>query len=104
MRKPWSISTTVRSPERLREFLRVLKHLEGQEFDEDNQIKYQILLIKERIYKPTNIPRRYNEYFEESPKSLEMPIPYEVAETIFNAQDYPPILPKSRKHSWKGYC
>ena len=43
MRKPWSISTTVRNPERLRDFLRVLKQLEGQSFDTSNQIKYQVL-------------------------------------------------------------
>jgi len=30
MKKPWSISTTVRNPERLRHFLRVLKRLEGK--------------------------------------------------------------------------
>lgn len=28
MRKPWSISTTVRNPERLRDFLKVLQQLE----------------------------------------------------------------------------
>jgi len=33
MTKPWSISTTIRNPERLRDFLMVLKTLEGQEFD-----------------------------------------------------------------------
>jgi hypothetical protein len=52
MKKPWSISTTVRNAERLREFLRVLKKLEGQNFNTDNQIKYQVLLIQERLYKP----------------------------------------------------
>ena len=31
MKKPWSISTTVRNPERLREFLQVLKMIEGAE-------------------------------------------------------------------------
>ena len=63
MRKPWSISTTVRNPERLRDFLRVLKQLEGQSFDTSNQIKYQVLLIKEHIYKPLNIPVDYRKYY-----------------------------------------
>jgi len=45
MKKPWSISTTVRNPERLRDFLNILKKLEGQEFSKENQIKYQVLLI-----------------------------------------------------------
>jgi hypothetical protein len=44
----WSMSTTVRNPERLVSFLRVLKELEGVNFTEDTQMKYQILLIKKR--------------------------------------------------------
>ena len=89
MRKPWSISTTVRNPERLRDFLRVLKQLEGQSFDTSNQIKYQVLLIKERIYKPLNIPVDYLKYYEEP----ETEIPYKVAEQIFIMQKYedPPM-------------
>jgi hypothetical protein len=89
MRKPWSISTTVRNPERLRDFLRVLKQLEGQPFDKNNQVKYQILLIKERIYKPSKIPQKYTKYYE-SPKEE---IPYKIAAEIFHYQKYedPPM-------------
>ncbi|MFN3740150.1 MAG: AlwI family type II restriction endonuclease [Thermodesulfovibrionales bacterium] len=89
MKKPWSISTTVRNPERLRDFLRVLKKLEGQPFDKDTQIKYQVLLIQERLYKPLNIPLKLRKYYED-PLST---IPYEVAEEIFHAQNYedPPM-------------
>jgi hypothetical protein len=89
MRKPWSISTTVRNPERLRDFLRVLKQLEGQPFDKNNQVKYQILLIKERIYKPSKIPQKYTKYYE-SPKEE---IPYKIAAKIFHYQKYedPPM-------------
>jgi hypothetical protein len=50
MKKPWSITTTLRNPERLRSFLIVLKQLEGQDWNLENQSKYQILLIKERVY------------------------------------------------------
>ena len=50
MKKPWSISTTLRNPERLRDFLKVLKQLENHEWNIENQKKYQILLIKERFY------------------------------------------------------
>lgn len=64
MKKPWSISTTVRNPERLRDFLAVLKQLEGQEFNKDNQIKYQVLLIQRRLYKPTNIPLKFRGHYE----------------------------------------
>ncbi len=89
MRKPWSISTTVRNPERLRDFLRVLKKLEGQNFDTDTQIKYQVLLIQERLYKPLSIPLKFRKYYEEP----EIEIPYEIAEEIFSAQKYkdPPM-------------
>lgn len=89
MKKPWSISTTVRNPERLRDFLRILKKLEGQPFDKDNQIRYQVLLIQERLYKPLNIPSRFRKYFEKP----EMEITYELAKEIFDAQNYedPPM-------------
>jgi len=89
MKKPWSISTTVRNPERLRAFLRVLKELEGQKFTEENQIKYQILLIKERLYKPNNIPQKYQKYYDDP--TLE--IPFSVAKGIFEYQNYedPPM-------------
>ena len=84
MRKPWSISTTVRNPERLREFLRVLKKLEGKDFAKNTQIEYQVLLIKERLYRPNYIPQEYIHYYEKP----ELKIPYEVAEKIFWAQEY----------------
>ena len=85
MRRPWSISTTVRNPERLRDFLQVLKQLEGEEFNTDNQRRYQILLIQARLYKPNRLtPQQSN---LPSPSNTE-PIPYEMAEEIFNSQGY----------------
>ncbi len=89
MKKPWSISTTVRNPERLRDFLKVLKNLEGQEFNEDNQIRYQILLIQEKLYKPLNIPQKLRKYYD----NPEVQMPYKAAEEIFYAQNYedPPM-------------
>lgn len=84
MKKPWSISTTVRNPERLRDFLKVLKILEGQPFNSDNQIKYQILLIQHKLYKPTELTRGQEEYY----KDIEREMPYTVAEQIFNTQHY----------------
>ncbi len=50
MRRPWSITTTLRNPERLRNFLIVLKQMENLVWNYENQKKYQILLIKERVY------------------------------------------------------
>lgn len=50
MQKPWSITTTVRNPERMRSFLKVLQAFEGQEWTLENQEKYQIALIQNRLY------------------------------------------------------
>lgn len=50
MSKAWSISTTVRSPERLRSFLIALRPLVGKEWNRDTQKIYQKLLIKNRLY------------------------------------------------------
>jgi hypothetical protein len=89
MKIPWSISTTVRNPGRLRGFLRVLKILEKKNFDQDNQIKFQVLLIKEKLYKPKFIPQEYIKYYS-NPEEI---IPYEVAKNIFEIQNYedPPM-------------
>jgi len=85
----WSMSTTVRNPERLVPFLRVLKELEGVNFTEDTQIKYQIFLIKERLYTPEDIPLKYQNLFNDANKE----IPYSVAKDIFESQNYkdPPM-------------
>ncbi|MEI8360531.1 MAG: AlwI family type II restriction endonuclease [bacterium] len=50
MLKAWSITTTVRNPERLRDFLVALKPLEDKTWDNANQENYQKLLIKNRLY------------------------------------------------------
>lgn len=84
MKKPWSISTTVRNPDRLRDFLDVLKELEGQPFNSENQIKYQILLIQNKLYKPTDLTKEQEEYFDD----IEKEMPFSVAQEIFHAQNY----------------
>lgn len=48
--KPWSISTTVRNPERLRGFLEVLSGMEGKKWDKETQIEFQINLIAANKY------------------------------------------------------
>ncbi|MBW1650592.1 MAG: hypothetical protein JRJ44_07970 [Deltaproteobacteria bacterium] len=63
MKKPWSISTTVRNPYRLRNFLRILRKLEGQPFNCENQINYQILLIQNKLYKPTELSKEQKNIF-----------------------------------------
>jgi len=56
MTLPWSITTTVRNPLRNRDFLKTISEFEGLEFNEENQIKFQIRLIEKRLYKPNKIP------------------------------------------------
>jgi hypothetical protein len=86
---PWSISTTVRNPERLRNFLRILKQLEDSDFNRKNQIKYQILLIKERLYSPSKIPSAYRALIDDITKNISS----DEAKDIFEAQHYedPPM-------------
>jgi len=84
MKKPWSISTTVRNPERLRDFLSVLKILEGEFFNSKNQIKYQIILIQNKIYEPTNLTKEQKEYFDD----IEKEMPFSIAKEIFDAKNY----------------
>lgn len=84
MKKPWSISTTVRNPDRLRDFLSVLKKSEGQPFNSENQIKYQILLIQNKLYKPTGLTREQEEYFDD----IEKEMPFSMAKEIFDTQNY----------------
>jgi len=66
MKKPWSISTTVRNPERILPFLRVLKSVEGEVFDLSVQKKFQILLIQNRLYKPLGLSDKMMSYYETS--------------------------------------
>jgi hypothetical protein len=48
----WSTSTTMRSPERTMSFLKTVAEIEGDIWNTGTQIKYQILLIKNRFYMP----------------------------------------------------
>ncbi len=50
MKKVWSISTTVRNPERLRNFLITLKEMENEEWNNETQIEFQARLVKNRFY------------------------------------------------------
>jgi len=64
MKKTWSLSTTVRNPERILPFLRVLKEMEGERFDESGQVKFQTLLIQNRLYQPTGLSDTLSSYYE----------------------------------------
>jgi hypothetical protein len=90
MKKPWSITTTLRNPGRLRDFLIVLKQLENCKWDLESQRKYQILLIKERVY-GYGSNQFYNGLSQEQIDLIDnqtKTITFEQAETIFNAKKY----------------
>ena len=65
MRNTWSLSTTVRNPERVVPFLKVMEQFEGTVFNEDTQIKYFKELIKSKAYKPENLPKKFVEMYED---------------------------------------
>jgi hypothetical protein len=84
----WSVTTTVRNPERIRSFLRVFKKLEGEVWNNESQKKFQVLLIQCKVY-------GFNEpQFEKTltPEQLEWlhsdSITYEQAEAILNTKGY----------------
>jgi hypothetical protein len=58
--------------------------LEGVDFSKDTQMKYQILLIKERIYTPTDIPQQHRTLFDD----MTQEIPYDIAKKVFEYQNY----------------
>jgi hypothetical protein len=66
MKKLWSLSTTVRNPERIQPFLNVLKEMDGENFDEAGQVRFQTLLIQNRLYQPTGLSESMLEYYETS--------------------------------------
>ncbi|MDR2598985.1 MAG: AlwI family type II restriction endonuclease [Oscillospiraceae bacterium] len=95
MKRPWSVTTTVRNPERLIGFLRVLCLLDGKIWDDNNQLKYQILLIQYRLYGYgqtqfySGLPKEIVEILNDSTKSIS----YELAERTFKLKNYtdPPM-------------
>ena len=90
MKKPWSISTTVRNPERLRNFLIVSKQLENCKWNLENQSKYQILLIKDRVY-GYGKSQFYNNLSQEQIDLINdqtKEISFEQAGEIFKAKNY----------------
>lgn len=68
----------------------VLKQLERQTFDKENQCHYQILLIQAKLYKPENLPINFERLFEDTdPQSIS----YDKAREMFELTNYkdPPM-------------
>jgi hypothetical protein len=87
--KPWSISTTVRNPERIRSFLSILKKMEGQIWDRPNQKKFQILLIQFKVY-GAGETQFYKDLTKEQVLLMDNPEPIEFAEAeaILDSKNY----------------
>lgn len=80
MKKAWSLSTTVRNPERILPFLKVLQEMEGNNFDKSGQVKFQTLLIQNRLYKPIGMSNKLQGYYDTTEDKMSS----KQAEEIFN--------------------
>ena len=90
MEKLWSISTTVRNPDRLRNFLLTLKEIENIEWNKDSQKEFQIRLIKNRFY-GFGSNQFYSGLTDEQIDLIEninSPISLEKAREIFETKNY----------------
>lgn len=91
MDKLWSLSTTIRNPERIPDFFATIAQMNGEEWTKENQKKLQILLIKNRLYVPT--PNGLTEEQVELLKNVAQNMTFEQAQQIFNDKNYkdPPM-------------
>jgi len=84
----WSMTTTVRSPERVRSFLKVLKEIEGIVWNNKSQKKFQVLLIQHKVY-GFGEPQFEQDLSDKHKNWLySNKITYKQAEEILNAKNY----------------
>lgn len=90
VKKLWSISTTVRNPYRVKDFLRVLNLLDGEVWNRETQMRFQILLIQNRLYTPgiSNLTPQQCSLLQSTDEMT-----FKQAEEVFNAKHYedPPM-------------
>lgn len=87
----WSISTTLREPARIMDFLSTAKRIDGEPWNNDTQVKYQTLLIQERKYLDGDNTQSLNKLSDEQVKILkdtERDMTFEEAKEIFEAKEY----------------
>ncbi len=82
----WSASTTMRNPERAYSFLKTISQLEGCIWDDETQMVFQSLLIKNRFYKPTN--QNLSQAQIDILNNLYHEMTYDEAREIFNSKRY----------------
>ena len=87
----WSFSTTLRNPERIPSFFKTICEMEGEIWNNENQEKFQILLIKNRFYVPEEKGLNPKQISILNDLSKEMT--FEEAKSIFNSKHYndPPM-------------
>jgi hypothetical protein len=82
--KCWSISTTLRSPERLKAWTAGFLPFQGQKWDDELMMNYQSELIRLRAYEPTKLTPEELDAYEDT--SVEMTHSY--ARAIFDSRNY----------------
>jgi hypothetical protein len=87
--KVWSISTTVRNPERIPEFASAIQPFIGMTWDKQRQVEFMYELIRRRLYKPTKLTDAQAELVND----VEREMTTTEAKDIFEAQNYedPPM-------------
>jgi hypothetical protein len=90
MKKQWSVTTTLRNPERLVDFLRVLAELDGAAWNNEAQVDFQVRLIQRRLYGYGSV-QFYNGLPKEAVDKIEdisNELSYESAKKIFELKNY----------------
>lgn len=87
--KYWSISTTVRNPDRIPEFLKAAEPILGQLWTDETMIRYICELIRRRLYTPLNMTDEQLALFED----FDTDISLKEAKDIFDSKNYvdPPM-------------
>ena len=87
--KYWSISTTVRNPDRIPEFLKAAEPVLGKPWTDETMVRYICELIRRRLYEPMNLTSEQSSLFED----FDTEITLEEAQEIFDSKDYvdPPM-------------
>jgi len=89
--KAWSISTTLRNPERIPLFAQLLREFEGREWNHETQEDFYVAAIRERVVTPTSNGLSSN--WASLLDDLEHPLTHSEARKIFDAKSYfdPPM-------------
>ena len=89
-KKVWSISTTLRNPERTRDFLITLSEMEGKVWEPETQCEFQIRLIKNRFYgtESSQFLKTLSEKSKSIMENLTRELTYTEAEEIFYEKEY----------------